>query len=39
MVYSFNGDVDVTFPASLKASIKMQSNMGDIFTDFDMVMK
>lgn len=36
---TFNGDVDVTFPASLKASVKMQSNMGDIFTDFDMVMK
>ena len=36
---TFNGDVDITFPASLKASVKMQSNMGDIFTDFDMVMK
>ncbi|WP_158865162.1 DUF4097 family beta strand repeat-containing protein [Maribellus comscasis] len=36
---TFNGDVDVTFPADIKASVKMQSNMGDIFTDFDMVMK
>ena len=36
---TFNGDVDVTFPANLKASVKMQSNMGEIFTDFDMVMK
>ncbi|MBN1821625.1 MAG: DUF4097 family beta strand repeat protein [Prolixibacteraceae bacterium] len=36
---TFNGDVDVTFPASLKASVKMQSNMGEIFTDFDMAMK
>lgn len=36
---TFNGDVDVTFPADLKASVKMQSNMGEIFTDFDMTMK
>jgi hypothetical protein len=36
---TFNGNVDVTFPASLKASLKMQSNMGEIFTDFDMAMK
>ena len=36
---TFNGDVDVTFPADLKASVKMQSSMGEIYTDFDMVMK
>lgn len=36
---TFNGDVDVTLPADLKASVKMQSNMGEIFTDFDMAMK
>lgn len=36
---SFNGDIDVTFPADLKGSVKMQSNMGEIFTDFNMTMK
>jgi len=36
---TFNGDVDVTFPEDLKASLKMQSSMGEIYTDFDMVMK
>ncbi|MEE8526170.1 MAG: DUF4097 family beta strand repeat-containing protein [Thermoanaerobaculia bacterium] len=33
---SFNGDVDVTFPANLKADLKMRSNNGDILTDFDV---
>lgn len=33
---SFNGEVDVTFPKSLKANIKAKSDMGEIFTDFDM---
>lgn len=36
---SFNGDVDVTFPAGTKASVKMKSDMGELFTDFDMTMK
>ena len=33
---SFNGDVDITFPSSLKANVKAKSDMGEIFTDFDM---
>lgn len=33
---SMNGDIDVTFPASLKASLQLKSEQGDIFTDFDM---
>ena len=33
---SFNGDVDVTLPASVKANLKMRSDMGEIFTDFDV---
>jgi putative adhesin len=33
---SFNGDVDVTLPASAKANLKMRSDMGEIFTDFDV---
>ena len=33
---SFNGDVDVTLPASLKATLKLRSDMGDVYTDFDL---
>jgi hypothetical protein len=33
---SFNSDVDVTLPASTKANLKMRSDMGEIFTDFDV---
>jgi hypothetical protein len=33
---SFNSDVDVTLPASAKANLKMRSDMGEIFTDFDV---
>jgi len=33
---SFNGDVDVTFPAALKAKIKLKTVQGDIFTDFEV---
>lgn len=34
---SFNGNVDVTSPSSLKANAKLKSEMREIFTDFDMV--
>jgi hypothetical protein len=33
---SFNGDVDVTLPPSARANLKMRSDMGEIFTDFDV---
>lgn len=33
---SFNGDVDVTLPASAKATAKLKSTMGDIYTDFEV---
>lgn len=33
---TLNGSVDVTFPASVKASVKLKSDMGDIFSDFDI---
>ncbi|MBS9460853.1 DUF4097 family beta strand repeat protein [Flagellimonas sp. 389] len=33
---SLNGDVAITFPNSLKADVKAKSDMGEIFTDFDM---
>jgi Toastrack DUF4097 len=33
---TFNGDVDVTFPASLKATLRVTSGRGDFLTDFDV---
>jgi hypothetical protein len=33
---TLNGDVDVTFPASMKANLKLRSDQGDILSDFDM---
>ncbi|WP_394747391.1 DUF4097 family beta strand repeat-containing protein [Spongiimicrobium salis] len=36
---SFQGDIDITFPESLKANVKMRSDMGEIFTDFDMAIE
>ena len=36
---SLNGNVDVTLPGSLKATFKLRSDMGDVYTDFDLQMK
>jgi DUF4097 and DUF4098 domain-containing protein YvlB len=36
---SFNGNVDVSLPASLKATFKLRSDMGDVYTDFDLQLK
>ncbi len=36
---TFNGEVDITFPASLKATVKMRSDHGNLFSDFDMEIK
>jgi hypothetical protein len=33
---SFNGDVEVTLPASVRANLFMQSAQGDVYTDFDI---
>lgn len=33
---SLNGDVDVTFPADLKANVTIKSDRGDVFSDFDV---
>jgi DUF4097 and DUF4098 domain-containing protein YvlB len=33
---TLNGNVDITFPSTLKANVKMKSDRGDIFTDFDV---
>jgi hypothetical protein len=33
---TMNGEIDVTLPASTKANLKLKTNHGDIFTDFDV---
>lgn len=36
---SLNGDIDVTLPPDIKANVKMKSDHGDIFTDFEIAMQ
>ena len=36
---SLNGDIDVTFPADLKANVSIRSDRGDVFSDFDVQLK
>lgn len=36
---SLNGNIDVTFPASVKATLNLKSEQGEIYTDFDVVME
>jgi hypothetical protein len=37
MSYStYYGDIDLTFPSTLKASLKMKTEQGDIYTGFDV---
>lgn len=33
---TLNGKIDVTFPAGLKANVKLKAEQGDIFSDFDV---
>jgi DUF4097 and DUF4098 domain-containing protein YvlB len=33
---TLNGDVDVTLPSTIKADVRMNSENGDIFSDFDI---
>ena len=33
---TLNGNVDISFPASLKANVKLKSDMGEVLTDFDI---
>ena len=33
---SLNGDIDVTLPADAKARVKMKSDHGDVFSDFEI---
>lgn len=36
---TLNGDIDVTMPATAKANLKMKSEHGDIFSDFEIALK
>jgi hypothetical protein len=36
---NYSGDLDVTFPSDIQASVKMKSNYGDIYSDFDISIK
>ena len=33
---TMNGDIDVTLPANTKAKVKMKSDWGEVFSDFDI---
>jgi len=33
---TYHGNIEVTFPASIKANLKIKSDRGDIYTDFNM---
>jgi hypothetical protein len=33
---TYHGNIDITFPSTIKASLKMKSERGDIFTDFNI---
>jgi len=36
---TLSGNVDVTFPAALKANLKLKTDMGEMFTDFDITVE
>ncbi len=36
---TFTGDIDVTLPADVKASLKIRSQMGEVYSDFDVSLK
>jgi hypothetical protein len=36
---SLNGRVDVTLPAATRANLKLRSDNGDVYTDFDLALK
>ncbi|RAW01794.1 DUF4097 family beta strand repeat-containing protein [Pseudochryseolinea flava] len=35
---TYNGDIDLTFPGTMKATMKMKTEQGEIFTGFEMKM-
>ena len=36
---SFNGDIDVTFPAEMKATLVIRDDQGEVYSDFDMAIQ
>jgi len=36
---TFHGDIDVTLPADVKATLKIKSTQGEVFSDFDIALK
>ena len=36
---TFNGDVDVTFPAKLAATLRVTTGHGEFYTDFDVTLQ
>jgi hypothetical protein len=36
---ALNGNVDLTMPASVKANLKLRSDMGEVLTDFDVQLR
>jgi DUF4097 and DUF4098 domain-containing protein YvlB len=36
---NMNGDIDITLPADVKASVRMKSQQGNIYSDFDLALK
>jgi len=36
---TLNGDLDVTFPADIKANIKIDTERGEVYSDFDIAFK
>jgi hypothetical protein len=36
---TLNGDIELILPSSTKANFKMKTDMGEIFTDFDMAIQ
>ena len=36
---SLNGNIDVTLPAAIRATFKLRSDMGNVYTDFDLQLK
>lgn len=36
---TYNGDIDVTFPSAFKSSLKLKTEQGSIYSDFDVQLK
>ncbi|MGD0783498.1 MAG: DUF4097 family beta strand repeat-containing protein [Candidatus Aminicenantales bacterium] len=36
---TFHGDIDVTLPADAKVNVRIKSNMGEVYSDFDIALK